>query len=176
MDELLAHPDGCSHLRLRLRQLPDLERLIGRVRSMAVPLADAVPAPFLQAREQQWRVVAFVAALEGLDSAIDLLQSLGTLPAGAETPLQAQDSQEKPSLSSPLLCDLWARAGAQGGLPSHVLKELLSCIRQPGGMPAARMGKACKKRAASAGHDGPSLIPPVSCSGAGRGLPQCTAP
>lgn len=55
VEALMCHPDLASMLRAGLRQLPDLERLVARVRGFAASL-EAERKPVIWNRVQRWNV------------------------------------------------------------------------------------------------------------------------
>lgn len=84
LDEFLARTELGDALRSSLRKIPDLERLIGRMRIMAdsAPIVGLIPKAAETAHQRRLRT--FHQALRGLEEANDLLSRLQTTPEGQE--------------------------------------------------------------------------------------------
>eukprot|EP00897_Mesotaenium_endlicherianum_P009401 jgi/Mesen1/848/ME000112S10999 len=126
VDALLARPDLAGPLRVGLRRLPDLERLLGRMRSMAAtPGLD--PVAFAVRKSHQRRVKAFCATVLAVREACSLLAVLGS---------SAADADAAPPLQAHLLQT--AQKAAQDEAALDALSELEAAVQQPqakGGCP-----------------------------------------
>nr|XP_007152815.1 hypothetical protein PHAVU_004G162000g [Phaseolus vulgaris]ESW24809.1 hypothetical protein PHAVU_004G162000g [Phaseolus vulgaris] len=72
VDDLMANPDIVSHIAQHLRKLPDLEHLIGRIKS-SLQLSGPLLLPLLGKKILKQRVKVFGSLVNGLRTALSLL-------------------------------------------------------------------------------------------------------
>ncbi|KAH1234251.1 DNA mismatch repair protein MSH7 [Glycine max] len=72
VDDLMANPEIVSHIAQHLRRLPDLEHLLGRIKS-SLQLSGPLLLPFLGKKILKQRVKVFGSLVKGLRTALSLL-------------------------------------------------------------------------------------------------------
>ncbi|GAQ86033.1 putative MutS homolog 6-2 [Klebsormidium nitens] len=125
VEELVARPELARAVREELRKLPDLERLLGRVKAMA-----SAPAAisYFAAQTHQKHVSTFCATLGGLQQACAALTSLHALPDSARVILKPFIRPEEVRLVSESFDELtsffdWPKPGAKDRAPKLNLKR-----------------------------------------------------